>query len=436
MSYQQGGYQQAGYGQQGYQQSYPVAPRSSGLLLMVGIVLVIVGVVAGGALFFTGSQRYTSKVKSLALDSGALSGCVTDLTVTEPGTYTLFYISRGDLRINGANDGCASSDVVPIAADPEPPEISLKITNSSDKTLKLFEPDTLREIRSDGVVAVPYKQVKIGVVGSFRIEIAAPETGLPFAIGMGRDINKSSNLPAIVVGLAGIVFGIGFALLGLAQGGSSRRRYPQAYPAGPAQQPVGQYPGYAPGQYPQQPGAPMPPAQAPPIRRPAPGAPGQAGPGQAGPVQRPPVQRAAGAPGAPGAPRPGGAPVARPAAPPVQRPAAPQPMPGQRDERTQDLPPTIRQPQAGGAPAPRPAGAPVPPQRPAGGGLPRIVSSEDESGSLSTSPPTRPMPATPPSPRPAPGGEGWERPVPGSEPTRPVSSQRPEADFDPDEDLD
>lgn len=405
-----------------------MAPRSSGLLLMVGIVLIIVGVIAGGALFFTGNQRYTSKVKSLALDSGALSGCVTDLTVSEPGTYTLYYISRGDLRINGANDGCASSDVVPIAADPEPPEISLTITNSSDKTLKLFEPDSLREIRSGGVVAVPYKQVKIGVVGSFRMEIAAPETGLPFAIGMGRDISKSSNLPALVVGLAGIVFGIGFALLGLAQGGSSRRRYPPAYQAAPAQQSVGQYPGYAPGQYPQQ-GAPAPPAQAPPVRRPA-----QAPPGPGPQGQRPPVQRPA---GAPGAPRPGGAPVQRPAAPPVQRPASPQPMPAQRDERTQDLPPTIRQPQAGGAPTPRPGGAPVPPQRPAGGGLPRIVSSEDESGSLSTAPPTRPMPATPPA-RPATGAgnEGWERPAPGAEPTRPVSSQRPEADFDPDEDLD
>jgi len=380
MSYQQPGYQQPGYQQPGY----PVARRSGGTLVVVGVLLVLVGIVAGAALYVSGKQNHSSKVKNLVTQSGALSGCVTDLTFEQPGTYTLYYVSKGSVRINGANDGCASADVVPVAADPNPPEIALKLTNSDGKTLRLSEPASSTVIRDSGVVAEPYRQVNISVVGDYQLEIASPDTGLPFALGVGPAINKTSSLLALVVGLVGVVFGAGAVLLGLAQGTGTAASpgYGAPYQQSPAQ-PTSAYP---PGQaaYPAQPQRP---AMAPPVQRPA----------------------------QPGAQRPGQQPGVRP----------------------QQVPPTVRQPQQGeAAPTVRqtqqPAPVPPPVQRDAqqrpqqpGTGLPPIVSSLDESGSISSPPPTERMPRS-----------GWER-QPAPPPTRPLTSQRPvPPPPDPDEDSD
>ena len=377
MSYQQPGYQQSGY---------PVARRSGGTLVVVGVLLVLVGIVAGAALYVSGKQNHSSKVKNLVTQSGALSGCVTDLTFEQPGTYTLYYVSKGSVRINGANDGCASADVVPVAADPNPPEIALKLTNSDGKTLRLSAPASSTVIRDSGVVAEPYRQVNISVVGDYQLEVASPDTGLPFALGVGPAINKTSSLLALVVGLVGVVFGAGAVLLGLAQGTGTAASpgYGAPYQQSPAQ-PTSAYP---PGQaaYPAQP-QPQRPAMAPPVQRPA----------------------------QPGAQRPGQQPGARP----------------------QQVPPTVRQPQQGGA-APtvrqtqQPAPVPPPVQRDAqqrpqqpGTGLPPIVSSLDESGSISSPPPTERLPRS-----------GWER-QPAPPPTRPLTSQRPvPPPPDPDEDSD
>lgn len=445
MSYQQNGpspYQQATYQAAPYQQQY--APRRPGAVLLgVGIVLVLLGIVAGGGIYVAGKEKFTSRVTSLVKDSGALAGCVTDLSVTKPGTYTLYYVSQGSLHLNGANDGCSNNDVVPIAADPNPPDIAMTLRNPDGKKLKMSTPTTTAVLKAGGVVATPYRQVNIGGIGDYELEIAMPDTGLPFAIGIGPKIEKSSSLLALVVGLFGVVFGIGCALLGAAQGGSGRRRhyaggypqYPQGYapqtPMGPGasgQQGTAQRPA-GPQQRPVQPGQPYPaqrPAPQPPVQRPPSAQPGQ-GPGGARPSQQPPVQR----PGQRQAP-------AQPQQGPGQRPGGQRPGgqgPAQPGPATAAVPATTVQPQQ--SPPARPAGAPaaVPqtPQIPQGGGLPPIVSSQDESGSLSTAPPTQRMPGTPQT---GPGARsGWERETPPP-PTRPVSSQRPDAPTEPTEDLD
>ncbi len=402
MSYQPGAYQQNPYQAGQYQQpGYPTARRAGGALLVAGVILVLLGIVAGGAIYVSGKNSFSSKVKNLSAQSGALSGCVTDLTFDKPGVYTLYYVSKGTVRINGANDGCSTSDVVPIAADPNPPEIGLRLTNSDGKSLKLGAPVASAVVKAGGVVAEPYRQVTVGTVGDYRLEVASPDTGLPFAIGVGQAINKQSSLLALVVGLVGVVFGVGAVLLGLAQGGASSAGgysgsgYGQGYAGYGQQAPAAGYPAQQ-APYPAQ--GPRP-ATAPPVAR----TPQQGG-------QRP-VQ--------PGGPRPGQA---------GQRPGQAG-QPGQPAARTnpqiqgrapQAPPPTVRQPQQSPPPVQRPAQPrpaqphpvqPHPVQQ--GPGLPPIVSSEDESGSISSPAPTQRMPST-----------GWERQTPPP-PTRPLTSQRP-----------
>ena len=107
-----------------------VGPDSFDVFLSISF---LVGIVVGGAVYVSGNKQYTDKVKHLVSSSGALSGCVTDLSITKAGTYTLYYVSKGSLRINGANDGCASEDVLPIAADPSAPDVTLIPTNADGK---------------------------------------------------------------------------------------------------------------------------------------------------------------------------------------------------------------------------------------------------------------------------------------------------------------
>ena len=410
MSYQPGAYQQNPYQAGQYQQpGYPTARRAGGALLVAGVILVLLGIVVGGAIYVSGKNSFSSKVKNLGAQSGALSGCVTDLTFDKPGVYTLYYVSKGTVRINGANDGCSTSDVVPIAADPNPPEIGLKLTNADGKSLRLSTPSATAAVKAGGVVAEPYRQVSISTIGDYRLEVASPDTGLPFAIGVGLAINKQSSLLALVVGLVGVVFGVGAVLLGLAQGGGSRASdgypgggYGQGYPGYGQQQPASAYP---PQQAPYSPQAQRP-AAAPPVARPAQQGvprPGQPGQRPAQPGQRPP--------------QPGQRPPQ-----PGQRP--PQPgQPGQPGARPvpQAPAPTVRQPQQAPPPVQRPA-QPRPAQP--GLGLPPIVSSEDESGSISSPAPTQRMPST-----------GWERQAPPP-PTRPLTSQRPVPPPDPEEEHD
>jgi hypothetical protein len=408
MSYQPGAYQQNPYQAGQYQQpGYPAARRAGGVLLAVGVILVLLGIIVGGAIYVSGKNSYSTKAKNLGAKSGALSGCVTDLTFDKPGVYTLYYVSKGTVRINGANDGCSTSDVVPVAADPIAPKIGLRLTNSEGKSLKLGAPTASGIVRVGGVVAEPYRQVTIGTVGDYRLEVASPDTGLPFAIGVGQEISKQSSLLALVVGLVGVVFGVGAVLFGLAQGGAASTSgvygaggYGQGYPGYAQQPPVAPYPAQQ-APYPPQGQRP---AAAPPVARPP-----QSGGARSGQPGMRPAQ-----PGQPG----------------------PRPSPQTQGRPPQVPPPTVRQPQQAPPPVARPAQQSPAQQRPAqqgsgqqgsgqqGSGLPPIVSSEDESGSISSPAPTQRMPST-----------GWERQA-SPPPTRPLTSQRAVPPPDSEEEYD
>ena len=52
--------------QQPYQQPYPVARRAGGTMMVIGVILVLVGIVVGGAVYVSGNKQYTDKVKHLA----------------------------------------------------------------------------------------------------------------------------------------------------------------------------------------------------------------------------------------------------------------------------------------------------------------------------------------------------------------------------------
>ncbi len=290
MTYPQGQYPQGQYQQVAYPGYAPGQPRVHPLTLL-GVVLAVVGIVVGIVLYIAGQQRFSAQVKNLTSEAGALSGCATDLNIQQAGQFTLYYVSSGTVQINGANDGCAASSSIPIAADTSPPDFELAIVDLDGNGLRLSAPSSRSTLRSGGVVALPYREVVIPAPGSYRLLVGVPETGLPFAIGVGERVSEPGAFVPLAVGLLGLILGVGCALGGLASGGrgatSGRRGYgePQ-YPAGQyagGQYPAGQYPA---GQYPagQNPARPYPaqrpgmqrtpaaprPADTPPVRRPSP----------------------------------------------------------------------------------------------------------------------------------------------------------------------
>lgn len=324
--------------------------------------MAVAGVVIAIVLYVAGQQRFSSSVKHLVSEAGALSGCATDLTFTEGGTFTLYYVSSGSVRLNGANDGCAAAEVTPIAADTSPPDFALTLADIDGTAVKLTAPGSRAAVRSGGVVALPYRQVVVPAPGSYRLSVGPPDTGLPFAIGVGKRISEPGAFLPLAVGLIGIILGVGCALGGLASTGRS------AGYGGTVQYPQ---PGY------QQPGY-RPPGQA------QPGAPPTA-PARPSVTPRPPVPRTAQRPDAPA---------------PSYRPAPAGPVADAPPTVANPVLPTIRQNPAVGLPPIVSAAPPVDPLLgPADDDLaadPNVIWRRDDATPTAptrpTAPPTQPMP--------------------------------------------
>lgn len=221
-----------------------VRARRGGGLIWAGVVVFLIGVAAAVASWFTLQQRFDSKVTSLAEDSGALSGCITDLDFSKTGTFVLYYISEGDVRVNGDNDGCADEDVVEIDADTDPPDMELTLTDENGDDIRIGSTslDEDQSVSAGGVTAWPYRGVEIEDAGEYQLEVIADDDADRFAIGVGPAIEEPSSTLPIVLGVIGLVAGLILVIVGIT------RRKPPAAPVVLAAQPAAQYQG--PGQYP------------------------------------------------------------------------------------------------------------------------------------------------------------------------------------------
>jgi hypothetical protein len=326
-------------------------PRRRGsALIWLGALVILGGIGAAIGLFFAGQQRFDTRVERLAQDAGALSGCVTDLRFTKDGTFVLYYVSRGTVRLNGANDGCADTETVRVSADAEPPEMVITLTDADGEDVRIVRTDldTETTLEAGGVVARPYRAVDINETGNYEIDITADADADRFAIGLGPKIEEPSAVTALLIGALAAALGALLIIIG-----SVRRRLPSQAPRGTA---VGV--GY---------------------------------PGPGGYQAQPPYQ---GAPGS--ASLPGGPPYQQPPAGagqyPQQPPVVYQP-PGQQgfDHPTQAMPPIVRAPDPvgpfgtapGGSPEERSIwAAPPPPPPPDAGtpsaGTPRPARADDD----------------------------------------------------------
>jgi hypothetical protein len=245
---------------------------------VLGIVLLVVGVVAGVAMWLGAGRRYDDAIAKLA---PAPIGCNTTLVFDETGTYTFFVETKGQI---GPIDGDCASDARSYDVDGVP-RVTLTLADSDGDNVDLDRTSGPTYDR-DGKRGTGVRSVDIDRTGSYVLAATADDTDA--VIRVGRD--PAAGVTALRVGaIVSLIVGVVGGVLLLVLRPRQRRVLPTPttqppWPTGlPTQPPLG------------------PPAANPPVPPPyAPRPPSVRPPGQ--PAGQPPwyqpPSRPAGAPGA------------------------------------------------------------------------------------------------------------------------------------------
>jgi hypothetical protein len=219
----------------GFQPAPPPAKRKGTAWIVLGVLFIVGGLVAGAVMYFVTQGRYDSKVKNLASDSAALSGCTTTMSFTKSGTFVLYYIFEGDVRINDRNDDCAEEDVVTIKTSARPPDFTAELRNSDGKPQDLNRPSISRSrtLSAGGVKARPYQQARV-TRGNYALEVVPEEANADrFAIGVGPAIEEPSSTWPVLLAGGGAALGLIFIVIGSARRGRSGRARGVVVPGDP-----------------------------------------------------------------------------------------------------------------------------------------------------------------------------------------------------------
>jgi hypothetical protein len=293
------------------------APRAKGKrrkgLMVTGLIVLLVGVLGGGAVIAKGMANYEEAVKSLAR---APVGCTTTLVFDKAASFTVYIETKG--KLGELNGDCDAKTTEYDHAGDKLPKVSLKLVNSAGDEVQMPEA-TGASYDVGGYVGTQTRSVEVFGPGTYRLDVASDEDD--FAISIGKKPKDDNDLMMIIGGgiaLAGLIVGLLLMLLGL------RRRNPAPVIAD-GRNPMGPLPEWAPAPY----AATMPPA--PPIMpvatpQPPPPPPTTAFPGQ------PPI-RLADRPTSGGFAPPAFAPPSLPT--PSGPPVAPIPAPDDEDEPSQ-----------------------------------------------------------------------------------------------------
>ncbi len=168
-------------------------------MLALGAVVLAVGMVAAGALWYAGGQRFDDNVADFAR---APSGCATTLDFTRTGEFTLYVETTGSL------DDLAGD----CAADTEYDRDEV-----TDAQIRLVDPDgAVVDIADEadgsydtgGFTGSSVGVVQIGTPGEHLMTVAAD--GDQFAIAVGGDPNDGVGLlrwGAVAVAIVSLVVG-------------------------------------------------------------------------------------------------------------------------------------------------------------------------------------------------------------------------------------
>ena len=184
---------------------------------MLGIVLLVVGVVAGVAMWLGAGRRYDDAVAKLA---PAPVGCNTTLVFDETGTYTFFVETKGAI---GRIDGDCASDARSYDVDGVPPRDA--DARRRRRRQRRPRPHVGADVRPRRQRGTGVRSVDIDRTGSYVLTATADDTDA--VIRVGRD--PSAGVAALRVGavvalIVGVVGGVLLLVVRPRRGGCRRRR--------------------------------------------------------------------------------------------------------------------------------------------------------------------------------------------------------------------
>ncbi|WP_395152898.1 hypothetical protein [Ilumatobacter sp.] len=224
-----------------------------------GVLVLIVGLLAAGGLWYSAGQRPSDAVRNFAR---APVGCDTTLNFEVAGEFLVFVETKGE--IGGVTGSCGAPGAFGQLGTPQDlPPVRLVLTGPDGADIAL---DTRTGVDYDaaGSAGQLIQTFVVEIPGDHVLRVESKNDSEPavFAIAIGRDPNRGVQplqLGAFAAGIAGLI--VGLLLIAM----SRRRRTPEVtVPADPwsssapwpTSPPVAQQPPQAAGWQPQ-PGPPM-----------------------------------------------------------------------------------------------------------------------------------------------------------------------------------
>ena len=177
-------------------------------LTVAGVLVFILGLAAGAALFFLSSSTEEETVKKFAR---APAGCTTTLQFDRADTFEVYLETAGVLE-NVSGD-CAANGAY-NHADDDPPRVTLSLADAEGAEVSLT-PGTgsTYDVGDFGGQAV--QQVVIPAAGTYRLTVTSDARDFVIAIGGESDTDsKKLQLAAIGSAIAGVVMGFVLLLAG------------------------------------------------------------------------------------------------------------------------------------------------------------------------------------------------------------------------------
>jgi hypothetical protein len=189
------------------------ATRRSGRLIATGAVVLVVLLVAAGALWLAGGQRRADNVASFAR---APVGCDTTLDFERGGTFVLFVETTGRIdELGGRCEAALDYDRDPDAGLGVVLAPGLSLTGPDDVSVGIVDaPGDDYDV--DGFVGTATWTVDIDTPGDHVLRIASVG-GDPFAIAVGRSVEEGVALlrwAAVAAAIGALVIGGGLLVAG------------------------------------------------------------------------------------------------------------------------------------------------------------------------------------------------------------------------------
>lgn len=205
----------------------PPAARRFGPLARVGVLIAVVGVVAGVVLYGMSGSRAEDAVRKLAR---APAGCTTTLDFEKTGTFIVYVETKGEVG-DVAGDCPGNGASYERDAD-DLPEVTLRLVDPDDAEVDLDDKEGVR-YDAGGFRGTSIHSVRIEQEGRHRLTVTSDDTDFAIAIGKDPEGDASSmKTMGIAVAVAALVVGVLLLVFG------RRKRPVQPAPSVPAAGPA------------------------------------------------------------------------------------------------------------------------------------------------------------------------------------------------------